>query len=63
MDQFAGATGCAARQSALFDEQARITGGRDGLQYAGAMNAAAHDDYIVFFHLIFTMRIKSRMRE
>src|SRR5450755_4961889 len=56
MDQFTGATGCAARQRTLLDEQTRITGGRDGLKYAGTVNAAAHDDHIVFFHLIFTMR-------
>src|ERR1039457_2729210 len=51
----------------LLDEQARITGGRDGLQYAGAVNTAAHDDHIVFFHLNFpgcgNRRERTKIRE
>ena len=50
VDQFAGAARGAARERALFDEQAAVAGGGGGLQHAGSVNAAAHDDHIVFFH-------------
>ena len=33
-----------------FDEQRAVARGGGGLQYAGSMNAAADDDYIVLFH-------------
>ncbi len=33
------------------DEQCAVSGRGGSLEYAGAMNAAADDDHIVFFHL------------
>jgi hypothetical protein len=56
MDQFTRAARSATRKAMFLDEQTTITCRRGGLQYAGAVNAATHDDHIVFFHLIFKMR-------
>ena len=45
-------SGSRCRRPALaLDEQCAVSGRHGGLQHAGAMNAAADDDHIVFFHL------------
>jgi hypothetical protein len=52
VDQFAGPARGAAGQALALDEQGLMARRRRRLKYAGAMNAAADDDYIVFFHLL-----------
>src|ERR1700722_14920185 len=51
VNELAGSARCAGRQPLALDEQCAVSGRPGGLQHAGAMNAAADDDHIVFFHL------------
>ena len=51
MNEFAGAARGAGGEPLAFDEQCTVSGRHGGLEHAGAMNAAADDDHIVFFHL------------
>ena len=50
VNQLAGPARCAAGQGLPLDEQGLMAGSGRSLKYAGAVNAAADDDHIVFFH-------------
>ncbi len=51
MNELAGAARGAGRERFALDEQCAVSGRDGSLEHAGAMNAAADDDHIVFFHL------------
>ena len=51
MNELAGAARSTGGERLALDEQCAVAGRRSGLQHAGAMNTAADDDHIVFFHL------------
>ncbi len=53
MNELAGATRRAAGKRPPFDEQGAVSRSGGSLKYTGAMNTAADDDHIVFFHFKF----------
>jgi len=57
MDQFAGAARGAAGETTFLYQQGAMPGRGGGLQHAGAMDAAADDDDVEFFHVTFVALI------
>ncbi len=51
MNELAGAARSAGGERLALDQQCAVACRHDSLQHAGAVNAAADDDHIVFFHL------------